>query len=187
MVSKGSMTATRQTGKISILTGVIILVVAIAAAVGVEYLVSEYRTPAPRESTLEIDRFTPIAEIPSDALVEWTGTLSCRSLSDHPAFERTRTLMVGDGVIALERGASQSFIEATEGGTVVPGEHSQSFEWWRGEVRDGQLELEGWYREGTDTVKTVWMSGTVAEGEMYLEGQRGPRSCTFEATPSQPD
>jgi len=171
-----------QCGKIGITLAVVLLAVAVGLAFLIERVLIPWYEQPPAPEAVERYRLTPIDQIEGMDLTPQEGVLRCSALGEWSAFERSRNFVIGDGVLALERGDVQAFYAATEGGEVIPSALSERFEWWRGEISADRVVLEGWYTEGTDTIKTISMTGTLSEGELMLEGVRGPRNCQFEAT-----
>lgn len=114
-------------------------------------------------------------------LERWNGLLTCRSLSDRDPFERDMSVWLSEDGVFYERLAAAQFAEFATGKPMVPREFKKTFEWWRGTISGLQVDIKGWYREGTDRVKPIELGGEAYEGYMFLEGKRGPRECTFEA------
>lgn len=176
-----------QAGKISVKVGIIVLVVAVVSAVVLERVLIPMFDRPDAEPSREFSRFAAIAELEEESLPlqHWDGILSCDALGNNAAFERSRNVVIVDDTVALERGDTEAFLAATEGGSFVPAELEARFEWWRGLVSGSQVELEGWYTEGTDAIKRVAMTGELVGNSLTLEGERGPRSCRYEASPRQ--
>lgn len=111
----------------------------------------------------------------------WPATLQCDPWHKWEGFTREKTLLVGDGVVAYDNGDVKTFVEATEGGMVVPGQMEARFEWWRGDRRGQQFVMRGWYTAGNDRVKELTMKGELTDKYLRVEGKRGPRKCVIEA------
>ena len=129
-------------------------------------------------------QWATMAEIEEELGLElerWDGLLTCRSLTDREPFEREMSAWLSEDGVFYERLAAAEFADFAAGKPRVPREFKKTFEWWRGTVAGLQVDVEGWYREGTDRVKPIALSGEAFEGYMFLEGLRGPRECTFEA------
>lgn len=128
------------------------------------------------------------SEVDKSALEEWVATMSCGpapTLDDglSPAFDESRTLLVGEGVVILERGKYKRFFEMVDPEVEVPGELPFRFEWWFGHIDSPKVSIEGWYTEGNDTVKRIEFSGYQVDGQLKFSGRRGPRQCEVEASP----
>jgi len=174
-----------QTGRISLKVGIIVLIVAVVLAVVLErVLIPMFQQPV-EEPSREFSRFEAISAMDEAQLQHWDGTLRCDALGNNAAFERSRDVVIGDNIVALERGDTEAFLASTDGGSMVPHELEERFEWWRGLVRGTQVELEGWYTEGSDTIKRIGMTGELVGDSLTLEGERGPRNCRYEASPAQ--
>jgi len=176
-----------QSGRINVKIGIIVLVVAVASAVVLERVLIPMFDQPKEQPSREFSRFAAISELEEEPvpLQHWDGTLSCDALGNNAAFERSRNVVIVDSTVALERGDTEAFLAATEGGSLVPAELEARFEWWRGLVSGSRVELEGWYTEGTDAIKRVAMTGELVGDSLTLEGERGPRDCRYEASPRQ--
>lgn len=126
------------------------------------------------------NRYVTVEQLDRD-LEAWPGKLECDSWESWESFTREKSLLVGEGVVAYDNGEVQAFIDSTQGGTVVPAELEARFEWWRGEVQNQRVTLEGWYTAVNDRLKRLEMTGKLSEGELYLTGTRGPRDCVIQA------
>lgn len=128
------------------------------------------------------DKFVVAEELSSQDFAVWPGTLECDPWHRWEGFSRDKKLLVSDEMVAYDNGDVQEFLDSTQGGTVVPAQLSARFEWWRGDVNGTKVVMEGWYTAVNDDLKRLSMSGILADGELYLEGERGPRTCRITAT-----
>lgn len=128
------------------------------------------------------DKFVTVDELSSEDFEVWPGQLECDAWHRWDGFTRDKELLISDGMIAYDNRDVDAFIESTRGGTVIPAQLSARFEWWRGEVSGTSVIMEGWYTAGNDDLKQLSMVGYLTEGELYLEGERGPRTCRITAT-----
>ncbi|WP_027331179.1 hypothetical protein [Marinimicrobium agarilyticum] len=174
------------------------VVAGLAASVGIWYALERVdrselpewmggeATEKPSESQGKVwDKFVAVDDLSKQDFTAWPGQLECDPWHRWEGFSRDKELLVSEGMVAYDNGEVQAFLDSTQGGTVVPAQLSARFEWWRGEVSGTTVVMEGWYTAGNDDLKRLSMTGTLAEGELYLEGERGPRTCRI--TASRPD
>lgn len=128
------------------------------------------------------DKFVVVDDLSRQDFAVWPGQLECDAWHRWDGFTRDKKLLISEGMVAYDNGDVDEFIESTQGGTVIPAQLSARFEWWRGEVVGTTVVMEGWYTAGNDDLKRLSMSGTLIEGELYLEGERGPRTCRITAS-----
>lgn len=171
----------RQSGKLKIAHGVAIMVTAIAIAAVIELILIPHYEERERFGTPDVERLLPLAQLDTQGLEVWEGRLNCGPIGRFSSFERDVKILVGASMVAYDRGDTEAFLTATEGGIEVPAELEARFEWWRGEIEDGAVQMYGWYTQGDDAVKNVSMSGAVSDGVLQLEGARGPRDCSIQA------
>lgn len=173
--SETQLTRRHQKGEINlgVIVGIIVLVVAAAVA----YVILS----APEQPGVD-ERLLPLNEADTQTAETWQGVLRCDELPDQAAFERTVELLVTDDEVLYAKGDTEAFLKATDGGTSVPAELKARFEWWRGKILFSSVDLKGWYTEGPDRIKEVAMKGAIDNDIIHLEGKRGPRNCTLEAS-----
>ncbi|WP_439509876.1 hypothetical protein [Marinimicrobium koreense] len=120
-------------------------------------------------------------ELSEQEFMVWPGKLECDAWHRWDGFTRDKELLVSDEMIAYDSGEVQKFVDSTGDGTMIPAQLSARFEWWRGHVNGTTVVMEGWYTAVNDDLKRLSMSGVLTDGELYLEGERGPRTCRITA------
>lgn len=171
------------------------IVAGVAACVGIWYAINsvdrtelpEWFGGKPAQTVVESqgkvwDKFVVVNELSQQDFSVWPGKLECDPWHRWEGFSRDKELMVSEGMVAYDNGDVQEFIDATQDGTVIPAKLAARFEWWRGEVNDTSVVMEGWYTAGNDELKELSMAGTLMDGDLYLEGERGPRTCRIMAS-----
>jgi peptidoglycan/LPS O-acetylase OafA/YrhL len=97
-----------------------------------------------------------------------TARLTCKALRQGSrAVERRIQLQIENEEIAYRHGDWER--------------QKERFDLWTGTIEDGLITMEGHYIEGAGGVKPVSLSGKIEEGQLILEGKRGPRDCTVSA------
>jgi len=177
------ITSVKQQGNIVIQVGASLLLTAVVLVGAYNYFIGKSDESVSSRDKGEV--VAPVSTAAPEARQSWDATMQCNQLSDYPAFERSMQLVRVEHLFIYERGETARFLAASRNGTAVPPELDISFEWWRGSVSDGKVELMGWYTEGNTSVKALNMTGEIEDGVLRLEGKRGPRNCQVVAQLSQ--
>lgn len=98
-----------------------------------------------------------------------TGTLSCDPVDEWPSFEKPVGLLIdGDKITTEDLGVEPA---------------AERFETWSGQIEDGRISLSGRYKHPDQrSPRPVKLTGGYANGQIRLEGTRGPRKCTYAST-----
>jgi hypothetical protein len=127
--------------------------------------------PAPAGTETATDPAAAPSPEPSSATV--TGTLSCGRINEWEAFDREVKLLIDGAKIT------------TEDLGIEP--KKEDFDTWSGQIADGKVTLSGRYKQyGQKNPRPVNLAGTYADGQIRLEGTRGPRKCTYVSTRIEP-
>lgn len=96
------------------------------------------------------------------------GLLSCGSTGRSAPIELEVEFRIGGGEVIVRRGSWKN--------------RGSSFDVWRGQVLGSEVSVTGEYRDvARNPVRNVEFKGVYEDGELFLEGRRGPRECTFSA------
>lgn len=122
-----------------------------------------------QQPTPETD--TAASPFPENARV--TGTLSCERFQEWDSFDKSVPLVI-DGVRIT-----------TQDLGVEPGR--EQFETWSGQIQGDRVTLTGRYKQyGQKSARPVNLTGEYADGQIRLQGTRGPRDCTYVSTQIDP-
>lgn len=112
----------------------------------------------------------------------FVGTLTCSALSDGKPRSFNRRFEVSNGKISFHRGSYESLYDEAIKARRIPKVLARSgIEVWHGIVNENnEVKIIGWYAEGSRDTKWITMEGQLdRDGQVYLQGSRGPRSCEF--------
>ncbi len=169
-----------QKGSLNMVWAIVLGIIVAVAAVAAKYYLDVVREGYKEAPTFTHDElFRPIGDLDVAGSRRLPVLFKCSALAESAGYERNIEVILGDNLIAYERGEMDAFFEQTDGGATIPAKLALKFEIWRGTIYQGRVELSGWYTEGpSNTVKRVEMDGTYKAGELDLHGERGPRYCS---------
>lgn len=102
-----------------------------------------------------------------------TGTLTCGPVGEWSGFEQSLDLVIEGNTIT------------TKDGGVEPANASR-FETWSGRVEGERVEISGRYKQAEQKPGPVSLSGSLVDGQLRLEGMRGPRKCSYASAYTEP-
>jgi peptidoglycan/LPS O-acetylase OafA/YrhL len=96
-----------------------------------------------------------------------SAQLTCGALGQGKPMERDVKLRFENGEIVYRHGDWQA--------------RKERYDLWTGAVTDGTVTMTGHYVEGAGGIKQLSLKGAIVDGNLKLEGKRGPRDCVLSA------